>query len=196
MGNGYCRLTLRSCNPVRPIRARFAEPANCFKRAAAWQSRLPARSAARRTFSAPRPRPSPSWSKPSSGCASSTASAGSKCRCSKRPRCSPLARRDDRRGLEGDVLVRGSRRRIADPAARVHRRDRPRLPDRRLAAARPAQGRDARPAVPLRAPAKGPLSPVPPARRRDHRRGRAAGRCRAAGDGRPAAQGAGHCRRA
>ena len=60
-------------------------------------------------------------------------------------------------------------------AARIHRRHLPRLSDRRLAAARAAEGRDPRPGVPLRAPAKGPLPPVPPARRRDHRRRRAAG---------------------
>ena len=58
---------------------------------------------------------------------------------------------------------------------------------RRLAAARAAEGRDPRPGVPLRAPAEGPLPPVPPARRRDHRRRRAGGRCRAARPGRPAA---------
>jgi hypothetical protein len=57
----------------------------------------------------------------------------------------------------------------------------------RLAAARAGEGGDARPAVPLRAPAEGPLPAVPPARRRGHRRRRAAGGCRAAGDGGPAA---------
>ncbi len=59
----------------------------------------------------------------------------------------------------------------------------------------PAEAGDARPAVPLRTPAKGALSPVPPDRRRDHRRGRTAGRCGTAGDGRPAAARAGNRRR-
>ena len=53
-------------------------------------------------------------------------------------------------------------------AARIHRWDRPRLSQRRLAAVRTAQGRDPRPGVPLRAPAKGSLPPVPPARCRNH----------------------------
>ncbi len=59
---------------------------------------------------------------------------------------------------------------------------------------RRAQGCDARAPVSLRASAKGPLPPVPPARRRDHRRGRAAGRRRTADLRRPAAQGARHRR--
>ena len=75
-------------------------------------------------------------------------------------------------------------------AARVHRRHLPRLSERRLAAIRAAQGRDARLGVPLRTAAEGPLPRVPPARRRDHRRRRAAGRCRAARLRRPAAEGA------
>src|SRR3546814_12946030 len=49
-----------------------------------------------------------------------------------------------------------------------------------------SEGRDARPHLPLRTPAKGPLPPVPPARRRDHRHGFAARRCRAPRLRRPA----------
>ena len=63
-------------------------------------------------------------------------------------------------------------------AARIHRRDRARLSIRRLAAICAIEGRDPRPRLPLRAPAKGPLPPVPPARCRNHRRRRAAGGCR------------------
>ena len=60
---------------------------------------------------------------------------------------------------------------------------------------RAAEGRDPRLGLPLRAAAEGPLPRVPPARRRDHRRRRAAGRCRAARLRRPAAEGARHRRR-
>ncbi|KAJ8136242.1 hypothetical protein OY671_010545, partial [Metschnikowia pulcherrima] len=52
-----------------------------------------------------------------------------------------------------------------------------------------------RAAVPLRTAAEGPLSPVPPARRRSDRRGRTAGGRGTAGDGGPAAEGTGHRRR-
>ena len=88
--------------------------------------------------------------------------------------------RDHRRRLEGNVFVRGPLGRRGHAAPRIHRRDCARLSVRRLAAVRAAQGRHPRPGVPLRAPAKGPLPPVPPARRRDHRRRRTAGRRRTA----------------
>ena len=58
---------------------------------------------------------------------------------------------------------------FADPAPRIHRRHLPRLHHRRLAAIRADEDRHLRPGLPLRAPAKGPFPPVPPARRRDHR---------------------------
>ena len=55
-------------------------------------------------------------------------------------------------------------------APRIHRRNLPRLSLGRLAAARAGQDRHPRPGLPLRAAAEGALPPVPPARRRDHRR--------------------------
>jgi hypothetical protein len=111
-------------------------------------------------------------------------------------RVRPLDGRDQRRRLEGDVHVRGSRRRFDHAASRVHRRHRPRVYHRGLAAICAAQAGHRGPGVPLRAPAKGPLPPVPPDRRRDHRRGRARGGCRAARPRRPAAPRARHRRRA
>ena len=101
-------------------------------------------------------------------------------------------RRDHRRRLQGNVFVRGPRRRIDHAPARVHRRHLPRLSERGLAAARAAEDRDPRLGVPLRAAAKGPLPRIPPARRRDHRRRRAPGRRRDARLGRSAAGRARH----
>ena len=107
----------------------------------------------------------------------------------------PLDRRDHRHRLQGDVHLRGPRRRHPHLAPRIHRRHLPRLSLRRLAAARAAEARHPRPGLPLRAAAEGPLPPVPPARRRDHRHGRARRRRRAARPGRPAAARARHRRR-
>ena len=99
-------------------------------------------------------------------------------------------RRDNRRGLEGNVFVRGPRRQIDHPSARVHRRNLPRLSQRRMAAVCAVQGRDPRLGLPLRTAAEGPLPRVPSARCRDHRRGRAAGGCRVAWPCRPTTEGA------
>ena len=107
-------------------------------------------------------------------------------------RVRPLDGRDQRRRLEGDVHVRGQGRRPDHAAPRIHRRHLPRLYHRGLAAICAAQARHQRPGVPLRAPAKGPLPPVPPARRRDPGRRRAGRRRGAARPCRPAAARAGH----
>ena len=57
----------------------------------------------------------------------------------------------------------------------IHGRNRARIFERGLAAARADQGRDPRLGFPLRASAERPLPGVPPARCRDHRRRRTAG---------------------
>ena len=86
----------------------------------------------------------------------------------------PRHRRDDRRGLQGDVHVPGSRRRIAHPAAGIHRRHLPRLRvQRRARAAAAAEDLRRRSDVPLRAAAEGPPAPVPPDRPRSAGRARA-----------------------
>ena len=76
-------------------------------------------------------------------------------------------RRGDRHRREGDVFLRGlDERRQAHAAPRVHRRHRARRHRAQRAVQRPAAPVVHRPAVPPRAPAEGPLPPVPPARRR------------------------------
>src|SRR5471030_2990273 len=76
-------------------------------------------------------------------------------------------RRDDRRGLQGDVHVQGSRRRIAHLAAGIHCRHLPRFRvERRTDPAAPAQDLRGRSDVPLRAATEGPPAPVPPDRSR------------------------------
>ena len=111
------------------------------------------------------------WSRRSIACAASTASSGSRCRCSSRPQVFARSIGETTDVVSKEMYSfedRGGE--FAHAAARVHRRHLPRLSDRRLAAICAAEGRDARPGVPLRAAAEGPLPPVPPARRRDHRR--------------------------
>ncbi len=103
-------------------------------------------------------------------------------------------RRDHRRRLQGNVHVRGSRRRADHAPARVHRRDLPGLPQRRLAAVRATEACDAWPGLPLRTAAEGPLPPVPPARRRSDRSRRSGGGRGTAVAWRSAARGAGHSR--
>ncbi len=107
----------------------------------------------------------------------------------------PRHRRDDRRRLQGDVHVPGSRRRIAHPAAGIYRRHLPRLRvQRRAQPAAAAQALRRRPDVPLRAPAEGPPAAVPPDRPRGA--GRPRGRRRYRGDlgGRRHPRPAGHPR--
>ena len=82
-------------------------------------------------------------------------------------------RRDQRHRHQGDVQLRRSRRRRDHAPARIHRRHRARHHLQRLDAEPAAQILRQRPDVPLRAPAKGPLPPVPPDRRRADRRGAA-----------------------
>ena len=92
----------------------------------------------------------------------------------------PRDRRSDRCRRKGDVHVRGqAQRREPDAASRSDRGHRPRRdraqPDLRAPAARMDRGAD----VPPRAPAEGPLSPVPSIRRRGAGLRRARRRCRA-----------------
>ena len=94
------------------------------------------------------------------------------------PRLLPQPRRDLRRRDEGDVHLRGPRRRQRHPAPGEHRRRLPRPGQQRPDPVAAAEGVLCRADVPLRAAAEGPLPPVPPDRHRGDRPRRAAGRCR------------------
>ncbi len=94
------------------------------------------------------------------------------------PRVLPHARGNLGRGDEGDVQLRGPRRRSHHAAPGGHRRHLPRSGDQRPDPVAAAEGVLCRPDVPLRAAAEGALPPVPPDRHRADRPRRTAGRCR------------------
>ena len=147
------------------------------------------RSGARRACSAKRPTASTRWSRPSIACAGLFGFKRVEV-----PLIEPTAVFARTIGETTDVVSKEMYSfedrcgRFDHAAARIHRRHLPRLSERGLAAICAAEGRDPWRRLPLRTAAEGPLPPVPPARRRDHRRRRAAGRCRDAGLRRPVAR--------
>ena len=88
------------------------------------------------------------------------------------------ARRDLGHRHQGDVQLRGPRRRARHAPARVHRRRGARADLGRARPELPDPAVHERPGVPLRAAAEGPAAPVPPDRRRAAGGGRAGGRRR------------------